>query len=87
MDFRPRQALIGGLGDATAGGLLGAAFHLGPAGIVGGALLGGLAGAAVGDRMDAADKRQQTQEAEEAETTPSARALPGATRTAATAGR
>ena len=70
------KTLIGGLGAATAGGLLGAAFHLGPAGIIGGALLGGLAGAAVGDRMDAADKRQQTQAAQKAfETTPSGQSV------------
>ena len=68
------KALIGGLGAATAGGLLGAAFHLGPAGIIGGALLGGLAGGAIGNRMDAADKQQQAQAAQKAfETTPSGR--------------
>lgn len=70
------KTLIGGLGAATAGGLLGAAFHLGPAGIIGGALLGGLAGAAVGDRMDAADKREQAQAAQKAlETTPSGKSV------------
>jgi surface antigen len=70
------KTLIGGLGAATAGGLLGAAFHLGPAGIIGGALLGGLAGAAVGDRMDAADKKQQSQAAQKAfETTPSGQSV------------
>jgi len=70
------KTLIGGLGAATAGGLLGAAFHLGPAGIIGGALLGGLAGAAIGDRMDAADKSQQAQAAQKAfETTPSGQSV------------
>jgi surface antigen len=71
------KALIGGLGAATAGGLLGAAFHLGPAGIIGGALLGGLAGGAIGNRMDAADKQQQAQAAQKAfDTTPSGQAVP-----------
>jgi surface antigen len=70
------KALIGGLGAATAGGLLGAAFHLGPAGIIGGALLGGLAGGAIGNRMDAADKQQQAQAAQKAfETTPSGQSV------------
>jgi surface antigen len=71
------KALIGGLGAATAGGLLGAAFHLGPAGIIGGALLGGLAGGAIGNRMDAADRQQQAQAAQKAfETTPSGQSVP-----------
>ena len=71
------KALIGGLGAATAGGLLGAAFHLGPAGIIGGALLGGLAGGAIGNRMDAADKQQQAQAAQKAfDTTPSGQTVP-----------
>jgi surface antigen len=70
------KAVIGGLGAATAGGLLGAAFHLGPAGIIGGALLGGLAGGAIGNRMDAADKQQQAQAAQKAfETTPSGQSV------------
>jgi surface antigen len=56
--------------------LIGAALHGGPAGIIGGALLGGLVGAAVGDRMDAADKRQQSQAAQKAfETTPSGQSV------------
>ena len=70
------KTLIGGLGAATAGGLIGAAFHAGPAGVIGGALLGGLLGAAVGDRMDAADKREQAQAAQKAlETTPSGKSV------------
>jgi len=70
------KTLIGGLGAATAGGLIGAALHGGPAGIIGGALLGGLVGAAVGDRMDAADKRQQAQAAQKAfETAPSGQSV------------
>jgi surface antigen len=70
------KTLIGGLGGAAAGGLIGAAFHAGPAGVIGGALLGGLVGAAVGDRMDAADKRQQAQAAQKAlETTPSGKSV------------
>jgi surface antigen len=71
------KALIGGIGAAAAGGLLGAAFHLGPAGIIGGALLGGLAGGAIGNRMDAADKQQQAQAAQRAfETAPSGQSVP-----------
>jgi surface antigen len=70
------KTLIGGLGAATAGGLIGAAFHAGPAGVIGGALLGGLVGAAVGDRMDAADKRDQAQAAQKAfETAPSGKSV------------
>ena len=70
------KTLIGGLGAATAGGLIGAALHGGTAGIIGGALLGGLVGAAVGDRMDAADKKQQSQAAQKAfETTPSGQSV------------
>jgi len=70
------KTLIGGLGAAAAGGLIGAAFHAGPAGVIGGALLGGLVGAAVGDRMDAADKREQAQAAQKAlETTPSGKSV------------
>jgi surface antigen len=70
------KTLIGGLGAAAAGGLIGAAFHAGPAGVIGGALLGGLVGAAVGDRMDAADKREQSQAAQKAlETAPSGKSV------------
>jgi len=66
------KALIGGLGGAAAGGLIGAALHSGPYGIIGGALAGGLIGGAVGDRMDAADRREAAQAAQHAlETAPS----------------
>jgi surface antigen len=52
------KTIIGGLGGAAAGGLL--AYGLGgsTATVIGSTLLGGLIGGAVGDRMDAADKRQ-----------------------------
>jgi surface antigen len=66
------KALIGGLGGATAGGLIGAALHGGPLGIIGGALAGGLAGGAIGDFLDGKDKQQQQQAASHAmETAPS----------------
>jgi surface antigen len=53
-----KKTLIGGLGGAAAGGLIAAALHGGPAGIIGGVLAGGLIGGAIGDRMDAADRRE-----------------------------
>ena len=66
------KAIIGGLGGATAGGLIGAALHGGPLGIIGGALAGGLAGGAIGDFLDGKDKQQQQQAASRAmETAPS----------------
>jgi surface antigen len=66
------KAIIGGLGGATAGGLIGAALHGGPLGIIGGALAGGLAGGAIGDFLDGKDKHQQQQAASRAmETAPS----------------
>jgi surface antigen len=66
------KTIIGGLGGATAGGLIGAALHGGPLGIIGGALAGGLAGGAIGDFLDGRDKQQQQQAASRAmETAPS----------------
>lgn len=53
-----QKAIIGGVGGAAAGGLIASAFKANTAGIVGGALLGGLIGGAVGNRMDAADRRE-----------------------------
>ncbi len=53
-----KKAIIGGVGGAAAGGLIASAFKASTAGIVGGALLGGLVGGAVGNRMDAADRRE-----------------------------
>ena len=52
-----KKATIGGLGGATVGGLLAASFGASPAAIAGSVILGGLVGGAIGDRMDAADKR------------------------------
>jgi surface antigen len=52
------KATIGGLGGATAGGLLAAGLGASPAGIAGSVILGGLVGGAVGDRMDAADRKE-----------------------------
>ena len=60
------KTILGGLGGATAGGLIAAAFHGGPAGIIGGAIAGGLIGGAIGDRMDAADRREAQKAAQRA---------------------
>jgi len=70
------KAGIGGIGGAAAGSLLAAAFHGGPAGIFGGAIAGGLIGAAIGDRMDAADRRDAQNAAQHAlEKAPSGKAV------------
>jgi surface antigen len=70
------KAIIGGLGGAAAGGLIAAAFHGGPAGVIGGILAGGLIGGAIGDRMDAADRREAQQTTQQAlEKTPSGTAV------------
>jgi surface antigen len=66
------KATVGGLGGAAAGGLLAAAAGGGGAGIAAGVILGGLVGGAIGDRMDAADRREAQQAAVRAlETAPS----------------
>jgi surface antigen len=71
----PKTA-IGGLGGAAAGGLLGAALGGGGAGIAAGTILGGLLGGAIGDRMDAADRRQAQSAATHAlETSPSGKSI------------
>lgn len=48
----PGSTLAGATAGGLAGGLL---FHGSPAGIVGGALLGGIVGDAIGNQMDARD--------------------------------
>ena len=53
-----QKAIIGGVGGAAAGGLIASAFNANTAGILGGAILGGLIGGAIGNRMDAADRRE-----------------------------
>jgi len=53
-----QKAIIGGIGGAAAGGLIASAFDANTAGVLGGMILGGLIGGAVGDRMDAADRRE-----------------------------
>ena len=58
-----QKAIIGGVGGATAGGLIASAFDANTAGVLGGILLGGLIGSAVGDRMDAADRREANETA------------------------
>ena len=50
------KAFLGGAGGAAAGGLIAAAAGGGAAGIVGGVLLGGLVGGAIGNRLDQKDK-------------------------------
>jgi surface antigen len=53
-----QKAIIGGAGGATAGGLIASAFDANTAGILGGMIAGGLIGGAIGNRMDAADRRE-----------------------------
>ena len=55
------KAIIGGVGGATAGALIASAFDANTAGVLGGMILGGLIGGAIGDRMDAADRREAHQ--------------------------
>jgi len=70
------KTLIGGLGGAAAGGLIAAALHGGTAGIIGGVLAGGLIGGAIGDRMDAADRREAQKASQQAlEKSPSGTAV------------
>lgn len=57
------KATVGGLGGATVGGLLAAGLGASPAAIAGSVILGGLVGGAIGDRMDAADKRHANEAA------------------------
>jgi surface antigen len=67
-----QKAIIGGVGGATAGGLIAAAFDANTAGVLGGIVLGGLIGGAIGNRMDAADRREANQATHHAlETAPS----------------
>jgi surface antigen len=60
------KTIVGGLGGAAAGGLIASALHGGTAGIIGGILAGGLIGGAIGDRMDAADRRDAEKAAQQA---------------------
>ena len=53
-----QKAIIGGVGGAAAGGLIASAFDANTAGVLGGMILGGLIGGAIGNRMDAADRRE-----------------------------
>ena len=57
------KATVGGLGGATAGGLLAAAVGGSSAGIAAGVILGGLVGGAFGDRLDAKDRQAANQAA------------------------
>jgi surface antigen len=72
-----KKAIVGGLGGATAGGLIAAAITKSPAGIVGGVLLGGLVGGAVGTYLDQRDRELQQRATMRAlETTPSGTSVP-----------
>jgi surface antigen len=72
-----KKAIIGGLGGATAGGLIASAITKSPAGIIGGVLLGGLVGGAVGNYLDQRDRELQQQATMRAlETTPSGSSVP-----------
>jgi len=53
-----QKAIIGGAGGAAAGGLIASALDANTAGVLGSAILGGLIGGAIGNRMDAADRRE-----------------------------
>jgi surface antigen len=53
-----KKAIIGGVGGAAAGGLIASAFDANTAGVLGGMIAGGLIGGAIGNRMDAADRRE-----------------------------
>ena len=56
-----QKAIIGGAGGATAGGLIASALDANTAGVLGGIIVGGLIGSAIGNRMDAADRREANQ--------------------------
>jgi surface antigen len=71
-----QKGTIGGLGGAAAGGLLAAAAGGGATGIAAGTILGGLVGGAIGNRMDAADRREAQRAATQAfDTTPSGQSV------------
>jgi len=71
-----QKTVIGGLGGAAAGGLLAAAVGGGSTGIAAGTIMGGLVGGAVGNRMDAADRREAQRAAMRAfDTAPSGRTV------------
>ena len=53
-----QKAIIGVAGGAAAGGLIASAFDANTAGVLGGMIAGGLIGGAIGNRMDAADRRE-----------------------------
>jgi surface antigen len=61
----PKTA-VGGLGGATAGGILAAALEGKGTGIAVGTILGGLIGGTIGDRLDAADREKASAAASQA---------------------
>jgi surface antigen len=66
------KTIVGGFGGAAAGGLLALGLGGNTATVIGSTILGGLIGGAIGDRMDAADKRQaQAATSKALETAPS----------------
>jgi surface antigen len=71
----PKTA-VGGLGGAAAGGLLAAALGGSGTEITAGAILGGLIGGAIGDRLDAADRAKASAAAAQAlESAPSGQSV------------
>lgn len=61
-----QKAIIGGAGGAVAGGLIASALDANTAGVLGGMILGGLIGGAIGNRMDATDRREANKAARQA---------------------
>jgi surface antigen len=57
------KTTVGALGGGAVGGLLAAGLGASPAAIAGSVILGGLVGGAVGNRMDAADRREANEAA------------------------
>jgi surface antigen len=65
------KTVIGAAGGGAAGGLIAAAAGASPAAIAGSVILGGLVGGLIGDRLDAADRREAQAAASQAlETSP-----------------
>jgi len=59
-----KKTAIGGVGGATAGGLIAAAATSNPAAIAGAVILGGLVGGAIGNRLDQRDKELAMKQAQ-----------------------
>ena len=69
------KTTLGGVGGATAGGLIGYAAGGGTVGVIGGALAGGLLGGAIGNHLDQRDREAAAKAAQHSlETAPSGKA-------------